>query len=111
MKRGEPSLAEDAVLMRALRDFNTPKIVAQDITIFLDLLQDLFPGLQPERKRDMDFEAIIKQTTIDNKMHPDDMFLRKVVELGELLDIRHCVFTMGPPGCGKSSTWKTLADA
>jgi dynein heavy chain len=41
-------------------------------------------------------------------MHPDPMFLRKVVELGELLDIRHCVFTMGPPGAGKSSTWKTL---
>lgn len=28
MKRAEPSLSEDAILMRALRDFNTPKIVA-----------------------------------------------------------------------------------
>lgn len=25
--------------------------------------------------------------------------------------IRHCVFVMGPPGAGKSSTWKTLAAA
>ena len=35
----------------------------------------------------------------------------KVVQLGELLAIRHCVFVMGPPGSGKSSCWKTLAKA
>jgi dynein heavy chain len=31
MKRQETALAEDAVLMRALRDFNLPKIVADDL--------------------------------------------------------------------------------
>jgi len=25
--------------------------------------------------------------------------------------VRHCVFTMGPPGAGKSTTWKMLAKA
>jgi dynein heavy chain len=97
--------------MRALRDFNTPKIVAQDLTIFLGLLKDLFPGLDPPRKRDMDFEKVIENTTIADGLHPDPNFLRKVVELGELLNIRHCVFTMGPPGAGRSSTWRTLAKA
>jgi dynein heavy chain len=29
--------------------------------------------------------------------------------LGELMEIRHCVFVMGPPGAGKSQTWKMLA--
>jgi len=57
------------------------------------------------------FEGIIEKVTIANGLHPDETFLRKVVELGELLEIRHCVFTMGPPGAGKSSTWKTLASA
>lgn len=33
------------------------------------------------------------------------------MQLSELLVIRHCVFTMGPPAAGKSSTWKTLAKA
>jgi dynein heavy chain len=56
----------------------------------------------------MAFEKIIEEVTIADGKHADPMFLRKVVELGELLDIRHCVFTMGPPGAGKSSTWKTL---
>lgn len=30
----------------------------------------------------------------------------KVVQLEELLQIRHCVFVMGPPGAGKSQSWK-----
>lgn len=30
LKRAEPSLPEDSLLMRALRDFNTPKIVHSD---------------------------------------------------------------------------------
>ena len=27
------------------------------------------------------------------------------------MEIRHSVFVMGPPGSGKSSTWKSLAKA
>jgi len=46
--------------MRALRDFNIPKIVAADNDIFFGLLSDLFPGINPPRKRDMDFEKIIE---------------------------------------------------
>lgn len=49
--------------MRALRDFNTPKIVADDLEIFSGLLGDLFPGVNVPRKRDMKFEEIISQAS------------------------------------------------
>ena len=29
--------------------------------------------------------------------HPDEVFRLKVVQMEELLEIRHCVFVMGPP--------------
>ena len=29
--------------------------------------------------------------------------------MSEILEVRHCVFIIGPAGCGKSSVWKTLA--
>jgi dynein heavy chain len=32
--------------MRALRDFNIPKIVTDDKPIFLRLIEDLFPGVK-----------------------------------------------------------------
>lgn len=59
-KRAEPNIAEAALLMRALRDFNIPKIAFQDIDVFSGLLKDLFPGVDIPRKRDMNFENIIE---------------------------------------------------
>ena len=50
--------------MRALRDFNTPKIVTDDVPIFMGLIGDLFPALDVPRKRDMDFEACVKQSIL-----------------------------------------------
>jgi len=108
-KRSEPTLAEQAILMRALRDFNIPKIVAEDLDIFHGLLNDLFPGIDVPRKRDLDFERVIEEVSAECKLNPDPDFVLKVVQLSELLEIRHCVFVMGPPGSGKSETWKTLA--
>ena len=108
-KRGEPDLDEEALLMRALRDFNLPKIVIDDLEIFMGLLGDLFPGIDVPRKVDMDFENIVHKAAADFNYWPEPEFILKVVQLKELLEIRHCVFIMGPPGSGKSSTWKTLA--
>jgi dynein heavy chain len=49
LKRADPEGNEYAILMRALRDFNLPKIVVEDRKIFLDLINDLFPNLNPPR--------------------------------------------------------------
>jgi len=39
---------------------------------------------------------------------PEKEFTLKIVQLYEILGVRHCVFIIGPPGCGKSAVWKTL---
>jgi len=111
MKRDEPALQEEAILLRALRDFNLPKIVADDLDIFFGLLGDLFPGIDVPRKRDMKMEGIISDCIKEAGLYQEPEFILKVVQLGELLAIRHCVFVMGPPGAGKSSTWKMLGKA
>ncbi len=50
--------------MRALRDFNTPKIITEDVTIFMGLIGDLFPALDVPRKRDLEFEATVKKSVL-----------------------------------------------
>ena len=50
--------------MRALRDFNLPKIVTDDVTIIMGLIGDLFPALDVPRKRDMDFEECVKKSVL-----------------------------------------------
>lgn len=59
LKRGDRQRPEDQVLMRALRDFNIPKIVTDDVSIFMGLIGDLFPALDVPRKRDLEFEKVL----------------------------------------------------
>ena len=68
------------VLMRALRDFNMPKIVTEDVTIFLGLLGDLFPGLEVERERSCEFEKAIRKTTMELRLQPEEPFILKVCQ-------------------------------
>ena len=52
LKRAEPDLPEDLLLMRGLRDFNIPKIVIEDQAIFKGLIDDLFPGVRADPQTD-----------------------------------------------------------
>jgi dynein heavy chain len=108
LRRGDRDRPEDQVLIRALRDFNLPKIVTDDLSIFMGLIGDLFPSLSVPRKRDPDFERLIKAAAVDLKLQPEDGFILKVVQLQELFEVRHSVFIVGNSGTGKSQIWKTL---
>ncbi|CAB1441696.1 unnamed protein product, partial [Pleuronectes platessa] len=108
LKRGDPDRAEDQVLMRALRDFNIPKIVTDDMPVFMGLIGDLFPALDVPRKRDFDFEKHVKDSILDLKLQAEDNFVLKVVQLEELLAVRHSVFVIGNTGTGKSKVLRSL---
>lgn len=66
------------VLMRALRDFNLPKIVTSDVPIFLGLISDLFPQLDVPRKRDPGLEAAVRQSVTELHLQPEENFILKV---------------------------------
>ena len=57
MKRQNEDKSENVLLFGALRDFNMPKIVTDDKSIFLNLLKDLFTEVEkpPEVIIDEDF--------------------------------------------------------
>ncbi|KAJ3597932.1 hypothetical protein NHX12_001448 [Muraenolepis orangiensis] len=69
LRRGDKMRPEDQVLMRALRDFNMPKILSED---------------------------------------PEEPFILKVVQLDEILAVRHSVFVIGNAGTGKSQILRVL---
>ena len=109
LKRQERDLDEEAVLMRALRDFNTPKMPLADLPIFLRLIQDLFPAYYQIPTK---FSQVIEKNTIKAckaaKLQHDAGFVAKVVQFQELLDVRHSVMLLGPAGCGRTAIWKML---
>lgn len=77
LKRNNPGMPEDAILMRALRDFNVPKIVTDDLPVFLGLIKDLFPALDAPRKRNLDFEEEIRKATLDRGLQAEEAFILK----------------------------------
>lgn len=94
LKRGEPEKGEDELLMRALRDFNTPKIPAADTPIFLRLIADLFMGLEATLKVNDSLKVIVNAVTKEEKLQTDDAFILKVLQFQELLDVRHSVMVL-----------------
>jgi dynein heavy chain len=46
LKRANPDLIEDGVLIRAMRDANVPKFLKDDLPLFAGIIQDLFPGIE-----------------------------------------------------------------
>jgi dynein heavy chain len=45
LKRANPTLVEDVVLIRAFKDSNLPKFLVQDVELFMAIISDLFPGI------------------------------------------------------------------
>lgn len=109
LRRADPEMDEDPVLMRALRDFNLPKIITDDKSIFLTLIRDLFPGIDPEPKVNLDLKDKVSRVTKAAKLQPEEIFVNKSIQLSEIMEVRHSVFIIGPPGCGKTQVWKMLA--
>lgn len=67
--------------MRALRDFNMPKIVTDDVPVFLGLVSDLFPALDVPRQRKPHFEQMVKQSTLELRLQPEESFILKVKDM------------------------------
>lgn len=97
--------------MRTLRDFNIPKIVTDDVPVFIGLIGDLFPALDVPRKRDEEFEKTVKQAAVDLHLQPEENFILKVrsqfVGKCEPRVLKHPFFpgdTIGRnPGCASLS--------
>lgn len=66
--------------MRALRDFNLPKIVTSDVPIFLGLISDLFPQLDVPRKRNPRLEDSVRQSVSELHLQPEENFILKVFD-------------------------------
>jgi dynein heavy chain len=107
---GGELMSEEAVLMRALRDFNTPKMPMHDVPVFLRLVEDLFPAsYKTPAKVDVSLANICREYCRLSHLQSDTSFTLKVSQFQELLDVRHSVMLIGPAGCGKTTIWKALA--
>ena len=91
LKRTEHETPEDQLLLRALEDVNVPKFVSEDITLFRNIISDLFPTTKrPESNYD-DLLNNVDTVCGERKYNliPSKAFKDKIIQLYDTLQVRH----------------------
>eukprot|EP00792_Barthelona_sp_PAP020_P009037 TRINITY_DN3265_c0_g2_i1.p1 TRINITY_DN3265_c0_g2~~TRINITY_DN3265_c0_g2_i1.p1 ORF type:complete len:4670 (+),score=1289.10 TRINITY_DN3265_c0_g2_i1:29-14038(+) len=110
-RRSDLTASEEIIVLRALRDSNLPKLIAEDAKLFDGLIQDLMPGLDiPEPNRDAFLNAMRDELKA-NGLQVDETIITKAFQLYETKAVRHGVMIVGLPGSGKSTTWHVLKNS
>lgn len=106
LKRENPDIVEDLVLIRALRDSNLPKFLKDDVVLFKAIIQDLFPGVVlPEHDYGNFMDTIIEQQS-KLGLQNDESQVKKVIQFYETMLVRHGVMLVGPAGGGKTTVYR-----
>eukprot|EP01038_Epipyxis_sp_PR26KG_P004763 gene4763-6681_t len=110
LKRSDGHLPEDVLVLRSIIDVNLPKFLSPDVPLFNGITSDLFPGVTidpPDRDA-------MKQAFLDvcerKSLIPEEYFWDKVVQIYDMMVVRHGFMIVGLPFSGKSSAWKVLGD-
>jgi dynein heavy chain len=111
LKRENPNLEEEVVLIRAMRDSNIPKFLAEDLPLFKALIQDLFPkAIIPEIDYG-ELQSQIVESIKYHKMEPKEEFITKVIQLFDTFNVRFGVMIVGPTCGGKTACYQILSHA
>mmetsp|Transcript_28190 Transcript_28190/g.33408 ORF Transcript_28190/g.33408 Transcript_28190/m.33408 type:complete len:2629 (+) Transcript_28190:1-7887(+) len=109
LKRANPDLAEDLVLIRALRDSNQPKFLADDIPLFQAIILDLFPGVEIPPNDYGEFLVTMEEELQKANLQLVPGIMNKIIQMFDVFCIRFGATLVGPASGGKSTIFRILA--
>ncbi|XP_057625591.1 dynein axonemal heavy chain 1 [Chionomys nivalis] len=111
LKRENPTMNEELICLRAIRDVNVPKFLQEDLKLFAGIVSDLFPTIKEEETDYGILDQAIRKACVKNNLKDVEGFLIKCIQLYETTVVRHGLMLVGPTGSGKSNCYRVLAAA
>jgi len=110
-KRASAKASEALVLIRAMCDSNVPKFFDHDLSLFHEIVGDLFPGLELEAYSPEQLRVALEDVLVEGGLQAPKLFVEKAIQLSDTLNIRFGVLLLGMTGSGKSTLIYALASA
>lgn len=111
LKRENFPGTEQQLCLKAMKDMNLPKFVKEDVPLFLGMLGDLFPGVEPQGAGLEELRAATVDELEAERLEVNEHLVTKCLHLWDTLNTRHGVMVVGRTASGKTVTWRTLAGA
>lgn len=103
LKRENPTMNEELICLRAIRDVNVPKFLQEDLKLFAGIVSDLFPTIKEEETDYGILDQAIRKACEKSNLKDVEGFLVKCIQLYETTVVRHGLMLVGPTGSGKSN--------
>ncbi|XP_051881424.1 dynein axonemal heavy chain 6-like [Pristis pectinata] len=98
---------ESHILINALKDANLTKFLAEDVPLFENILDDLFPGLTPPKDETLLLQKAIAMATSELGFQNWPSQVEKIIQLYSQILVRHGVVLVGPT-CGGKTVARTI---
>lgn len=93
--------SEQEIVIQAIMDSFVPRLIADDLVLLNSLLNDVFPRASYVRPEMTKLKEEIQKVSKEMFLVCDELWMEKVLQLYQIINLNHGLMLVGPSGCGK----------